>query len=179
MPHDQQEAALQELQAFLANRVNVQRQFNSHAKGNQFPYICMEDFVLQHGHACGERVTEGYARGEPQQCFYNSQRLAIDDERLTYFEGFATGIIPIHHAWCCDEQGRVIDTTWDDTLGRAYIGVPFSAGYLLRRFGDKLNLHSLLNDWQNDFPLLSGAHDVNDALQPWPPQQPAPAGPSL
>lgn len=171
--------ALQELQDFLSNRVQVQRQYNSHALGNQFPFICMEDFVLQHGYACEARILEGYTRGEERLCFQNSQKLAIANEKLTYFEGFAAGIIPVHHAWCCDEQGRVIDTTWDNALGRVYIGAPFQTSYLLRRLRDNGHFHSLLNDWENDFPLLSGAHDIKDALQHWPKPQPSQGGPRL
>jgi len=53
-----------------------------------------------------------YAYGEMKQCFANSYNLAINHDDLTYCEGIAIGIIPVHHAWVINAKDRVIDVTW-------------------------------------------------------------------
>lgn len=46
-----------------------------------------------------------------KECFYNCQRLA-SYSGYRYFEGYALGIIPVHHAWLVDGKDRIIDPTW-------------------------------------------------------------------
>jgi hypothetical protein len=59
----------------------------------------------------------------PQACFRNSALYAIS-HGLRYIEGYALNIIPVHHAWCADQAGKVYETTWD-RIGSAYFGVQF------------------------------------------------------
>lgn len=74
----------------------------------------------------------GYRMRKPNHCFENAFR-AADRYGLLYCEGYATtGILPVHHAWCLDDQGRVVDFTWRaDKAGRApqdewhYFGITF------------------------------------------------------
>jgi hypothetical protein len=56
----------------------------------------------------------GYRKMTPALCFNNCFHAAYNYEELTYYEGYATSnfIMPVHHAWCVDEQGRVVDFTW-------------------------------------------------------------------
>lgn len=64
------------------------------------------------------RVTAG-ADGE---CFENAARLAAETG-LRYFEGLAVcarNPEALHHAWCVDEDGEVVDPTWTD--GVVYLG---------------------------------------------------------
>lgn len=61
-------------------------------------------------------------------CFQNAFDLAMRTE-LTYVEGYATGVIPTHHAWCVDFNGNVVDPTWR-TLGCSYFGIPFDTDYV-------------------------------------------------
>ena len=74
-----------------------------------------------------EKFSEGFAgqrpcpTGKMGKCFSNAQRMAHTTSygRLRYFEGCATphssegnGQESHAHAWCVDEQGRVLDPTW-------------------------------------------------------------------
>jgi len=68
-----------------------------------------------------------YGRGQIKQCFMNSAKLAENHPGLRYVEGYAvTTRLPwflAHHAWCVDEEDRVVDVTWDS--GMDYWGVVF------------------------------------------------------
>lgn len=106
-----------------------------------------------------------------RQCFKNAQYAALDDTtgRLLYCEGFATSIIPTHHAWTVLDGRVVADLTWErghtttgklsskiiGTLGeREYFGVVFSQ----RTVRDAVLLGeaygSLLFDYRFDYPLM-------------------------
>ena len=60
-----------------------------------------------------------------KQCFKNAFALANSNPNvLAYVEGLAlTSGIPLHHAWCVDRDGNVIEPTWRPDLGQAYFGV--------------------------------------------------------
>lgn len=96
------------------------------------------EFVVEHGveylgTPWGEFKGSGWRRSVPRECFNNSMRAALRYD-LTYVEGFATsGILPVHHAWNLDEQGRVVDFTWRPWVQGvrppeewAYFGVPLA-----------------------------------------------------
>lgn len=89
----------------------------------------------------GRPLPAEYERGEIKLCFMNAARLAWEDADLTYCEGYATtGLLPVHHAWCIDLDGLVVDPTWQydhdgyarDPTTWAYIGVSFPADTLNR-----------------------------------------------
>ncbi len=61
--------------------------------------------------------------GQMKQCFYNAATAALHDG-YRYIEGYAAGIIPVHHAWCADKDNNVIEVTWKKT-GDLYFGVEF------------------------------------------------------
>jgi len=46
---------------------------------------------------------------EIKQCYYNSM---MAHNSLEYWEGWATSIIPLNHAWNV-KDGKVVDTTWN------------------------------------------------------------------
>jgi hypothetical protein len=84
---------------------------------------------------------------------------------LTYVEGFALigpGKSALLHGWCADNQGKVIDCTWDDR-GTAYFGVPIHPEYVRRKLTEFGRLPagqvtgSLFNDSANNWPILSGS----------------------
>ncbi|WP_147283026.1 hypothetical protein [Pseudorhodoferax soli] len=72
-----------------------------------------------------------YPRGPAKQCYRNAAQLAMDFPELTYVEGIAQGgSILIPHAWCIDEDGRVVEATWPET-GNAYWGAAYDTEFLI------------------------------------------------
>lgn len=45
-------------------------------------------------------------------CFSNSLSIARKLDGYQYYEGFATCMIPVEHAWIVSPEGKVIDPTW-------------------------------------------------------------------
>jgi len=70
--------------------------------------------------------------GRHKKCYSNSFRLALNNDALTYVDGFAlTSLgdlndepLAIEHGWVVRRQ-RVIDVTWRD-VGHSYFGVVYS-----------------------------------------------------
>jgi predicted ABC-type ATPase len=91
-----------------------------------------EAIVLKHGqHYEPQPLPEGYERGKSKQCYANATRLS-QRTGLTYVEGYAVPDfidLPIAHAWCVDDDGRVVDNTWK-TPGRVYYGVPMDQRFM-------------------------------------------------
>jgi hypothetical protein len=95
--------------------------------------ILVGDFYLLLGRswkAAGHRPPK-YRPGAKKQCYRNAFNLA-QDYGLTYCEGFAypPGLIPVHHAWCVDDSGHVIDPTWDNADSE-YFGIALRLDYVL------------------------------------------------
>lgn len=107
-----------------------------------------------------------------KQCFYNSQMVLIfgdHEHRLSYVEGYMLKIIPILHGWL-EINGKVIDVTarhprrgkgrlsdrvfgeWKDD--RLYMGVKFKRDYVRHTILKRGYAGSLIDDWQNSWPLL-------------------------
>lgn len=137
-----------QIRAFL----RIQRHLSAdHYAPDTYAYQGPADLLLRHGrpydpHPFPARLT----RGTPCHCFDNAFTLARRSRgRLRYAEGYAAGLIPVEHAWCLDDCGRVVDPTWDD--GVAYFGVelPLEAVRAARR-DDNL---SALFDWMGHHPL--------------------------
>ncbi|MFC9463175.1 hypothetical protein [Streptomyces coelicoflavus] len=95
-------------------------------------------------------------------CYSNAARYARAhrDEGLVYAEGFA--LIPaapdvsLPHAWVVRPDGTVLDPTWNDAHGRAYIGVPVRDPRLWPGSGS-----GLLEDHQQVLPLLRNGFPRN------------------
>lgn len=118
-------------------------------EGNRKPapglhYVCVEDFVRNRGQAFS--LDGAICRsGEQGRCFWNARRAARRNN-WQYVEGYAVSVIPMLHAWCIDQRGRVREVTWDQ-LGAEYFGVvipldqcPIDASYL--------------DDWKRGYPAL-------------------------
>lgn len=117
-----------------------------------------EEFVLTYGFKMGPTVDLGMRpQGIPKQCFRNAALLMMQESTLIYCEGFALSAIPVQHAWCCDTEGRVYDTTWLDDRHKTaeYIGVPFDDDFILNWIERNEQYGSVIDDWQNRWPLLS------------------------
>jgi hypothetical protein len=89
------------------------------------PYAEVTKFILDNGTAMTEfsALHADFKRGELGECYSNAGRIA-NGKGLRYVEGYAvpsTVPLPMMHAWLIDEQGRIIDPTWED--GNAYYGV--------------------------------------------------------
>lgn len=76
------------------------------------------------------------APATPKMCFQNAFQLAMSRPDLTYVEGFALSVVPLHHAWCVTDDGVVVDPTWTGgnglDPGAAYYGVPLTRDALVR-----------------------------------------------
>src|SRR5581483_4835475 len=67
----------------------------------------------------------GISKMPDQQCFKNAAKLALQEQWL-YVEGFGSNGHPIHHAWCVNARGRVVEPTWENP-GTAYFGLALTA----------------------------------------------------
>lgn len=151
-PRTKEEASLLEyLKAIRDCRMTMR-------KPADFKYYGAEDFLLQHGTFFTPANLPLTIRPMPiQQCFTNALRVASRTQAYHYVEGFATGVIPVHHAWLIDKDGNVADPTWASLrsgLGCAYIGVEFD----LKETKATLRAGcSLLEDYRRDYPVLQGS----------------------
>lgn len=122
-------------------------------------YCGMEDYVLRNGQFFKpmKKLPEGIEKGEIKMCFSNAFNCIVSEPDLYYVEGYAVtkGLkdfpIAFEHAWLVDNQGNVIDPTWED--GDAYFGVAFDTDFVVETITEK-KYTGLLDDWQNKWPLL-------------------------
>ncbi|MFF7476998.1 hypothetical protein [Streptomyces sp. NPDC008092] len=88
-------------------------------------------------------------------CYSNAAMYARTHrgEGVVYAEGFAltpAGLdVYLPHAWVVRPDGTVLDPTWDDAPGRAYVGIPVADPRLWPVDGG-----SLLQDFHRTLPLL-------------------------
>ncbi len=86
--------------------------------------------VLRYGvERPGAPLQRGVKRMRAKECFRNATLTALGGS-MDYCEGYAIRPmlgIPIHHAWCVDASGAVIDPTWDDAEECFYLGVSVEA----------------------------------------------------
>ncbi|MEV5842247.1 hypothetical protein AB0M32_09760 [Streptomyces sp. NPDC051985] len=88
-------------------------------------------------------------------CYSNAARYALAhrDEGVVYAEGFAlthAGLdVYLPHAWIVRSDGTVLDPTWDDAPGRAYVGIPVADSRLW-----PVDSGGLLQDFDRTLPLL-------------------------
>lgn len=123
--------------------------------GEQFGSASMMGTVAEHGRSYPPPTAErnaqlmdihGVEPGRMKQCFENAGRHMIDDNELTYVEGYAFAHklkgIPVHHAWLVTPDGEVIDPTWGShnpgfrgeryEPGIAYHGIPIKRDFLMK-----------------------------------------------
>ena len=91
-------------------------------------------------------------------CYSNAAlyaRAHRENEGVVYAEGFAltpAGIdVYLPHAWIVNPDGTVLDPTWEDAPGRAYVGIPIADPALWPVEGG-----GLLHDFNRTLPLLRG-----------------------
>lgn len=93
-------------------------------KPTEIVYAGIGDLLLQHAKFYAPPATS-FMQLTPKACFANAQYMSQLSERgLRYVEGYAVCIIPVHHAWCVDENDNVVEVTWKEP-GVAYFGLEF------------------------------------------------------
>ena len=107
--------------------------------------------------------------GRPRECFRNAATLALRKPDLyVYVEGYAVNrwvaMHTVAHAWCVGSDNLVVDRTWDE--GTEYFGVPFRHDYLSRVLKARRD-YGLIDNPEMDFPLVTGAHPVHEAVIDW------------
>lgn len=142
---------------YLETVRKVQSGMNS--KNTGWPYISIEDYLLKNGRFFRTSSLIKVHRGKMKECFMNAQRLA-QMKGYRYVEGYASGIIPVLHAWTINEHDIVVDPTWDDK-DAVYFGVVIPMAYAF-----KVNLlrkaYGVLDAYEIDYPLLTGEHKLTD-----------------
>jgi len=101
------------------------------------------------------------ARGPQRQCYLNAGTLALENADLTYVEGYAQPLrgLPVHHAWCVDAEGRVIDNTFTDPEAAQYFGVPLTTK-TLRELVEVTRQWGLFAEMMSAETLLRAVDDV-------------------
>lgn len=141
------------LRSYLQAMIELHRQIR--AGQETLAYSSIEEFVLRAGRFYPWRKRPRKYRKDPSgQCFRNAQILASRRSDLTYCEGFGASVIPLLHAWCIDRKGEVIDSTWNGSGG--YWGVTIATKYVMRRMVETQKHISLIDDWSDGWPLLTG-----------------------
>lgn len=125
-------------------------------------YCCFEEFVLEHGKRYEVMNKPKWVKkGIIKECFKNSfDAVLINPTELTYCEGYATGVIPVHHAWLVYKD-KVIDPTWHGrniiNKNTEYFGVEFNWNYV-RKVALETGYYGVLDNFTQNFPLLRGEH---------------------
>jgi len=95
--------------------------------------LLLISFVLKYGQAFeAARRPKGMRKGRAGSCFINALLLAMDEHfSYTYVEGYgcSEGHF-VHHAWCINDNGEVLDRTWDKPEECSYFGIPFLASFI-------------------------------------------------
>ena len=111
------------------------------ADGASETYFGPETALLAYGKAMFEvRSRPAHlAAGQKRQCYANCIKALLTSStangELFYVEGYAADRggqgLPIQHAWLLDDQGRVIDPTWENAREYAYFGVVFKTSFVI------------------------------------------------
>ncbi|MBO1286107.1 hypothetical protein ACIP28_29735 [Streptomyces albidoflavus] len=86
------------------------------------------ELVAAHGRwfAPSADLPAGIRPMSEKECFANAAATERKHPHLVYTEGFAVAAgspVGVAHAWCTDSEGRVVDPTWSDLGGSAYLGI--------------------------------------------------------
>ena len=107
----------------------------------------LDAFLLDTALQWDETAEPDEPRGELGDCYYNAWTLA-EARNWEYAEGYATTTelgVPLMHAWCIDDEGRVVDPTWSD--GANYTGVVIPVDIVRRVMVDTEVYGVLPNLW--------------------------------
>lgn len=118
-------------------------------------------FVLDHGKEYPLKFRTLLRRGPLKQCFNNAFRMA-KAKKWKYAEGWATNIIPVQHAWCVDDEGNIVETTWAED-GLSYFGVEIPLGIVaaVARSTGCIGVFASWQDWDLVLPHIEGLEKTN------------------
>lgn len=165
------EAAQANLRSQLEMHVNFRRTM---VDGDwPHPYLCNEDLVLRQGRAF-VRAPKPPVQVIPKACFALAYRLATKrDSKWIYCEGYAVNPrfcgMAVNHAWVtrADDPGLAYELAWpfgsaEDT---AYYGMALDAAFVKRtHLSSKRQYFSVLDDWWENYPLLTGEVKIEDVM---------------
>lgn len=88
-------------------------------------YRSFEELVLNLGTLSRWEPLPPHVSKMPYKQCYANALLTAQEHDLAYVEGFACRMLTTMHAWCEDDEGRVIDPTWSDgdTPPTMYLGI--------------------------------------------------------
>lgn len=152
-----------EMHQSLLNQLQAIAQMKKGSR-KDFDFFGQEDFVIQKGKDFkSQKYPEKYKghRGKAKLCFTNAFNLSQRFPELIYVEGY--GMSPkiplaIHHAFCVDKEGGVVDPTWDSQEEIAYFGVEFKQEYVVETIL-RTEHYGILENWTEGFPLLTSKDD--------------------
>ena len=104
-----------------------------------------------------------------KQCYRNAYMLACK-RGWTYCEGYATRYISTEHAWCIDNDGRVVDPTWSDKLHTGetvtpdYFGIAFDWEFH-QEIMLKTQTHSIFAAWWKWESIIPRVREYLEARQ--------------
>lgn len=139
--------------------------------------IC--SFIVENGRFWTPKAYDPLPRfaAFPKQCFSNCRKLLSRFERSVrnryfYVEGYAaSGALnfpfAVHHAWLVNEEGHVVDPTWNSPETSSYFGVPFKTDYLLKKTRRTANAGSLIDSFQDRFKLIRDPQTQQEAILDW------------
>lgn len=114
------------------------------------------------------RLPAEYRKMRIRQCFNNALLMACWYPNLRYCEGLAHGVLPVHHAWCLDENDEVVDPTWklkDRELSEiGYYGVVIPTE-VVRMAVITVDRSGILDLWGDGHPFLYRPWDPEAALR--------------
>lgn len=113
-------------------------------------YASYEELVLDYGDLRTEARLE--RSGPIKECYRNAW-YAAEKNGWTYVEGYADSIIPVAHAWCLDDAGVVVETTWH-SLGTEYYGIPLDQDWGIEVLAETGHYGILASDWMRKAVLL-------------------------
>lgn len=96
--------------------------------------VVVGDFYLELGQAHSPApLPDDVQPGKMRECYMNAGMLATNRPEFAYCEGFALrhGLFPMHHAWCLDKKGQVIDPTWPHHEKNEYLGVALNPMFVV------------------------------------------------
>lgn len=112
----------------------------------------------------GAKRPKGMRKERDHTCFRAAGRLAMDNPNYIYVEGYASNIIPVHHAWCVhkDNPDVAIDLVWRKPQFCRYFGLPIQTEFLNRAIATNKKWGLFFDMQKMDYSKLS----ITDVLHP-------------